>query len=45
MVEFFDKSYDKFLWVMFGWAVWDALWSVTEFLKPWTFNHVEDFQW
>ena len=39
------KDLDKFLWVMFWWAVWDALGSVTEFLQLWSFPHVEDFQW
>ena len=39
------KELNKFLWVMFGWAVWDALWSVTEFLQLWSFPYVEDFQW
>lgn len=44
-MEVFTKNYDKFLWVMFWWAVGDALGSVTEFLTPNKFEHVEDFQW
>ena len=39
------KDLNKFLWVMFWWAVGDALWSVTEFLKPWQFEPVTDFKW
>ena len=39
------RDLNKFLWVMFGWAVGDALWAATEFLKPWQFNPVTDFQW
>lgn len=41
----FKKDYDKFLWVMFWGAIGDALGSVTEFLTPDKFEHVEDFQW
>ena len=44
-MEVFTKNYDKFLWVMFWWAVGDALGSATEFLTPDKFEHVEDFQW
>ena len=36
---------NKYLWVMFWWACWDALGSATEFLTPDKFDHVEDFQW
>lgn len=39
------KNYNKFLWVMFWGAIGDALGSVTEFLTPDKFEHVEDFQW
>lgn len=33
------------MWIMFGWAVWDALWSSCEFLRPWTFEYVTELQW
>lgn len=36
---------NKYLWVMFWWACWDALGSATEFLTPDKFDYVEDFQW
>ena len=39
------KDLNMFLWVMFGWACWDALGSVTEFLTPNSFWFVKDFQW
>lgn len=39
------KDLNKFLWVMVGWAVWDALGSVTEFLRPWMFPYTKDFSW
>lgn len=39
------KDLNKFLWVMFGWAIGDALWSVTEFLTPDKFWFIKDFQW
>ena len=39
------KDLNKFLGVMFGWAIWDALWSTTEFLKPWQFTPITDFKW
>lgn len=39
------KDLDKFLGVMFGGAIGDALWSVTEFLTPDKFGYIKDFQW
>ena len=33
------KILDKFLWVMVGGAVWDALWAPVEFLA------INDFEW
>ncbi len=40
-----EKKLNKYLWVMFGGAIWDALWSVTEFLTPDKFWLIKDFQW
>ncbi len=39
-----QKSEDRFLWVMFGGAVGDAMWVATEFLTPEKFGYVKDLQ-
>ena len=40
-MEFFDKNFDKSLWVIFGWAVWDALWAPFEFLPMDSFERTD----
>ena len=40
-----NKNIDKYMWIMFGWAVWDALGSATEFLRPGMFAHLTDMIW
>ena len=39
------RDINKFLGVMFWWAIGDALGSATEFLTPDKFALVKDFQW
>lgn len=38
------KDLNKFLWVMVGWAVWDALWAPVEFRRIDEFDWVTDYQ-
>ena len=36
---------DKFLWVMFWWAIWDAFWAPVEFIAEWCFEPVDTKEW
>lgn len=35
------KDFDKFLWVMFWWAIGDSFWVPIEFFYPWDFEPVD----
>lgn len=39
------KDFDKFLWVMFWWAIGDAFWVPIEFFYPWDFEPVDVVNW
>ena len=39
------KDIDKFLWVMFWWAIGDAFWAPIEFVAEWCFEPGNIKEW